>query len=379
MALEPSKAWSFVLAAAVLTAAASGPVQRVMEHRDARAATELEQTVLDQDIAFLEGRIAADPGNYLLTGHLADLYARRFQSEANLDDLSRAETLARKVGTYHPDPARTRARVSRILLTQHRFRDAFAEAEAGVAGGADNVATLEAFVAAAEGVGAYHAADSVAALLPAGSVIWRVRLATRLSEDGHEREAVRALRKTCGRLEHLGVSRDVQAWCLTRIATLVESSSVQEARAWLDRALDVRPGYRGAIEQLAELEVEAGRYARAHDLFARIAVPAHPDLYLRLAEVSRALGQEDAALQHERTFTRLASAPEMAALSGLELAGYLADRGGDCRRAVDLVSAELERRRSVEALTGSADVLEQCGDAQVARSLRDEATLARGA
>ena len=53
------------------------------------------------------------------------------------------------------------------------------------------------------------------------------------------------------------------------------------------RALEVVPGYRAAVEGLADLAYTADDRQRAEALYRRIAVDAHPDLYLRLAELRR--------------------------------------------------------------------------------------------
>src|SRR2546422_994869 len=99
------------------------------------------------------------------------------------------------------------------------------------------------------------------------------------------------------------------AWCVPELANVQPArEGVGPAGALFRRALAIQPGYRGALEGLAALAYARRDWREAGRLYARIATDAHPDLYLRLAEVDRALGELTAADGWEREFLRVARA-----------------------------------------------------------------------
>src|SRR5437867_13019473 len=68
-----------------------------------------DTSITSRSIAFFEGRLAQDPGNFMIAGQLVARYMLRFQVSANLADVRRAESLARSVLPLVPIPeGRTR-------------------------------------------------------------------------------------------------------------------------------------------------------------------------------------------------------------------------------------------------------------------------------
>ena len=362
---------------ALCSAAAAGVLAAVslpgaLGARRAASASALESRVLSRDIAFLERRVATDPDNWLLAGHLADLYARRFQEDADLTDVARAETLARAALTLRASTPSAHARLGAILLTQHRFAEAYDVARAAVSFDAPGDAALAVFVDAARAVGAYGAADSALARLTPGTFAAAVRSARNGGSDA-ARRAARRVGRACERLEELGASRDLRAWCLTRLAAAEHGrAGADAAEEWLQRALAVRPTHRGAIESLADMAYARGEWRRAKALYSRILADAHPDLFLRLAEVDRALGLERSAAKFEKRFLVLATSPGAEALNALPLAVYYA-RTGRCYDAARLARGELAGRRSADALETVAWTRFECGDTRGAATLLAEA------
>jgi tetratricopeptide (TPR) repeat protein len=122
------------------------------------------------------------------------------------------------------------------------------------------------------------------------------------------------------------------------------------ATALLRRALAVQPGFRGAIEGLANLAAARGRWAEAHRLYRRILSDAHPDLYLRLAEAAGQTGRRAEAERLEARFLATAGRPEHEALFGNVLALHYAERGrpADLDTALALARRDIARRPTVE-------------------------------
>ncbi|MDX1578689.1 MAG: hypothetical protein R3266_09390, partial [Gemmatimonadota bacterium] len=128
-----------------------------------------------------------------------------------------------------------------------------------------------------------------------------------------------------------------------------------------------------AVEGLADLAYARGDWDRARELYEAILAEAHPDLSLRLAEVAEALGDDDAAARHERTFLRLATAPGAEALNAHGLAIYYASRPETRDDALAVIERDLERRRSGESLEVVAWVRLERGELDLALEASDEA------
>src|ERR1051326_6748302 len=111
------------------------------------------------------------------------------------------------------------------------------------------------------------------------------------------------------------------------------------------------PGVAGALEGRGALEYGKGHWRKAEELYARILSGAHPDLYLRMAEIAHHLGREAQRREWESRFLRVAGRPENEALEGPWLALYLVERGAAAGRdtALAIASREVARRPTVES------------------------------
>ncbi len=353
----PRRSSNLILGAvAIATALLALSLPAAMDARRAEREAALEIAVRTADIGLLEERVAADPDNWLLADHLAGLYAARFRTHADPTDITRAERLVRRSLPLRPDPTPGWVRLSSLLLTQHRFREAYEAARIASASPAPRDDALAVFVDAARAIGDDAAADSAFARMTPGTFAYAVRSAgTRPPED-----ALQQVEQACARLEERGSTRDLRAWCMTRLADIeIRRGRPEAGREWLDRALKTFPDDRGALEVAADLAHAEGRWEDARRLYARILSDAHPDLYLRLAEVSRELGRASEAEALEGRFLDIVRDPSLEPLFGLELARYLA-ANGDCVRALPIAERELSRRHSAEAVSGVADIRASC-------------------
>ena len=372
MARISTRKWAAGMVVVAIAATTMVGLSHFEEARQALARARLEASVLDEDITYLGVKLESDPYNYVLAGRLSDLHARRFRMSANMEDLHRSEELARSALVTHPDSAVGFGRLAQRLLTQHKFTEAFAAAQVALASDPGDEFALGVFVDAARAVGDYGAADSAFARIPSESLTALLRGGT--PDGGNGRTVLRGLRSACARLDEIAQPLDTRAWCLAQLAGAEHDLHGPEgAELLLRRALSVHPGSREALEGLADLSYARGDWGRADRLYRRILTPAHPDLYLRLAEVARARGRSVEARDYEARFVELADAPGAEALNGLELATFLAGDPDLCRRARTLAADELVRRRSIEALEGSAWVERRCGAARSAVALLDEA------
>jgi tetratricopeptide (TPR) repeat protein len=340
------------LVTAGLLAAGLGGLLALRPRPAAAAPDRADTAIVSRSIAFFEQRLARDPGNALLAGQLANRYVQRFNTGADLADVARAETLAAATLATTRDPAGALARLSGIQLMQHRFAEAFASAEAAVAAGPESAEALGALLEAALATGRYGLADSVAPRLGTGTLAGRVRWALYLDARGETAAAFRLLDRACDELQRTAAAPPVTAWCLTQLAGLDHAvRGPAEAAATLRRALAIQPGYRGAAERLADLDLARGRARRAARAYAAVVSDAHPDLYLRLADARRALGDTAGARAAETRFLAVAGDPAHEALFGNLLALWLAERGDGADRdsALALARRDVARRPTHDA------------------------------
>src|SRR5207249_4033290 len=159
------------------------------------------------------------------------------------------------------------------------------------------------------------------------------------------------------------------------ILTDGQSEDLSFDAVWSSEGRMTDSGYvnRAGIEGLADLAFARGDWRKARDLFGRIAVDAHPDLYLRLAEVDRALGEPAVAERFERQFLAVARAPDAEALYAHPLALYYASSLVTIDTALAIARRDVARRPAVECYDGLSWVLFRRGDLAVALAASDQA------
>jgi len=255
-----------------------------------------DTAITSQSIAFFERRLAQDPDNFMIGGQLVARYLMRFQLAANLADVRRAEALAQSVLPLVSDTAGAYARLGVVYLTQHKFAAAYDAARRAVAWNPRNQEALGLLFDASVATGRYHLAEATLRRLTPGRLSYQLRLAHFFTAQGRMDGAYHAMDHACRQLARAQVRPQAVAWCLTELAKIQHARDGEAAAAALyRRALQVQPQYRAALEGLADLAYYHGDWAEAAGLFRQIAVDAHPDLYLRLAEVHRALGEPSVA------------------------------------------------------------------------------------
>lgn len=338
--------------------------------------TAADTSITSRSIAFFEARLAQDPHNYMIAGQLAARYLLRFQTGANLADVQRAEAVARAVMPVVSDTAGALARLGFIYLTQHKFAPAYDAARRAVAWNPANQSAQGVLFDAAIAIGRYAVAESALTRLTPGRLPYQLRLAHFLTAQGRMDGAYYALDRACGQLERAQLQPQVVAWCVTELAKVQlgrDAGGERAAAALFKRALGIQPGYRGAIEGLADLAYARGRWKRAAREYSRIATDAHPDLYLRLAEAHQALGDTTWAAAYEAAFLRVTRAPESEALYAHPLALYYAERPMTCDTALAIAQRDIARRPAVESYDVLSWVRFKRGDLTQALRASDQA------
>jgi tetratricopeptide (TPR) repeat protein len=339
----------------------------------AQAFGEPDVEALDGAIAFFEEKLGKDPTNPLLAAHLASRYMSRFGLVAELRDVERAEGLARRLVQLSPDRARAWTRLSGTLLARHAFGDALDAARAAVAADSADGDAWGALHDAAFAAGSYDEAERALTRLEPG-VARRVREAFWLNARGEMDPAAARLREACREIASWNGREITVAWCLTELGKLELGRKGPSAAASLyGAALEAFPGYRAAVEGLADLARTRGDWSEAERLYDRIAVDAHPDLYLRLAETRRMQADPEGAAAWEREFLRVAEAPGAEPLYAHPLALYYAQRPETRDSALAVALRDVGRRPTMESWDVLAQVRLQRGEIEEALLASDRA------
>jgi tetratricopeptide (TPR) repeat protein len=304
--MKPTHRWLIggAVALAALGTALAAPWRRPAP---GAAMAPADTAITSRSIAYFERRLAVQPANYMVRSRLISRYIRRFTTGADLADVARAEANARELVRSGPDRTQSLSRLSSVLLMQHKFAEALHAATEARHTDSLSQEALGAEFDASLAAGRYDEAEAALDRLRPGTLDGQVRRAQWLDASGRSQPAFEAFDRICRQLERSEAPPAVVAWCLTQLGGVQHARSGPDAAAaiWA-RALRVQPGYRGALEGLAGLAQARGDLRRAGELYGRIAADAHPDLYLRLAEIADAEGQSARAADDERRFLAVA-------------------------------------------------------------------------
>ena len=318
---------------------------------DAVRTAATDTSIVSRSIDFFERRLAVDPHNYLVAGRLATRYVMRFQLSADLADVVRAEALARHLVQTVPNRSGALSRLSAVLLMQHKFTEAYDTALAAVRVDSAHQEAIGVLFDAAMASGKYRQAEHALTRLVPGSLGTLVRRSQWFEATGQTKAAAVALERTCRQLARSSSQPVAVAWCLTELANLRHALRGPMAAAkTLREALKHQPGYRGALEGLADLAHGRGDWSKAEELYRGLATDAHPDLYLRLAEVRGEQGNSAGRRAALERFLAIAAVPENEALFGAMLARYYLGAGNSTalERALGIAQREAQRRPTIE-------------------------------
>ena len=283
--MNRTRALALVLVVATLAGGAVGASRAAAsaERADAAARARGDRVALDQDVAFFEQRVAADPIGAADRGRLAALYLQRGRETGDFADYRRAEDwaghslalrVAHNAGAY--------VVLASALLAQHRFTEALAAARALNARDPD-VPSHQALLAEIElELGRYDAArvlfDSLARTPPPHDLAIAPRLARWAELTGRTDVARRLLEHALADAQaSRELPREQLAWFYLRVGDFdLRHGRLAQADYALRAGLTVFPGDYRLLAALARLEAARGHWQRAI-AYGQDAIAAVPD------------------------------------------------------------------------------------------------------
>lgn len=301
-------------------------------------------------VAFWQGRVREDPQGAIALSNLAGAYMALQRESGDISYAGKAEQAARLSLKMLPSHGSTQLRLSRILLTQHRFGEALALLQHAREDQAE-AQRLKADLLIE--VGDYSGAERALGLSPpqredANFYSLRARL---LEVQGQSVSALADVRTATMQAEaNIDAAPESIAWHLWREArVLVGMNRYAEAVERLKKALAIFPHDYRVLNALAHASANTGNWKEAVTWARRAtAIVPEPDTVTLLGDAYAALGQKRQAAQQfaiVEAISRLARAKGV--IYDRQRALFYADHGIHLGEAVALARGELKLRRDI--------------------------------
>ena len=350
-----STTWSYLAACAVVGAAAV-VIGRANRDRTSDAPSTTAPAIrrqhstsregLEQTIRDMERRLRDRPADAEAAETLADALLRRARVSGNAGLAIRAETVLQRVLRDEPQSYGTRRMLGAVLLSQHRFRDAIAQAEMARLQRPDddwNYGVIgDAHIELGEYGEAFEAFQRMIDLRPTAGAYARASYALELR--GRLDAAVRAMRMSTDATSPSDA--ESIAWHHAQLGDLYrQMGRTKEASTeytWAEHAFPGHPfaerGLAGLLEQEGDLR---GALARLEALMTR--TPS-PDVAAKIGDLRAALGDDTDA---ERAYALAEAGWRSDAPHPAQFARFLAEHNRELPEALVLAERAAADRRDI--------------------------------
>lgn len=320
-----------------------------------------------------QSQSAADVDRLNLAAKTALKQARATGSAARVAEAEEAVNRALKLA---PADLEARKLEVRVLLAEHRYREALDRARPINRGTPDDVEAWGLVSDAALGLGDYAEAEHSAQwmLTLRSTNVGGLEHGARLRELFGDNDGAREFWETAMRLSL--ADEEQRAWLATQMASLIRRTGhADRAETLLKQILAANPSYQPAVAEMARVRMQEHRYSDAVDLLReRYHAAPRPDVQFELARVLQMAGREPEAQAAYTEFERAARAAVDAPYNyNRELVLYYADRAKNAAEALRIAKIEIARRQDVDTLDAYAWALAASGDAVEARKQMDKA------
>jgi tetratricopeptide (TPR) repeat protein len=324
----------------------------------------------DQLVLFHESRIANQPKDAEAHRLLARALLERGKVTGDPADFDRAWAELDRGEALEPHDLRTLTERADLSLSRHRFGLGRALAEQGLQRAPDDIDLLGLAGDGAVEMGDIAGAETYyrerARLGPTLPSSW-VKLARSAEIQGRLEEAATLMQDALDKAYVRRISQDGIAWIASRCAEIaMKRGKLDDARRFLDTALQLKPEHPLALEFLANLELWQGHPQAAEAAYRKLLSlrPRSPKIQLRLANLLTAGGNNvEAQLLRDESLRLF----EQSVANGFE--GYLRDlatidlAAGRYQRAAELAARDLTLRPTVESRALYAGILQAAKDA----------------
>jgi tetratricopeptide (TPR) repeat protein len=315
-------------------------------------------TPAQQKITWAQKRVEKNPRQYQAYNDWALALAQRARETARVELYAQAEDVLKKSFELAPDNFEGRKVRVWLLLGQHDFAAALAEAQELNRRAPDDVMVYGLIVDAQVHLGNYAEAEKAAQWmldLRPGNVPGLTRAAHLRELFGDVDGAVELMQMAYTQLSPS--ETEERAWLLTQMAHLnLSLGRVELAAPILEQALKLFPDYHYALAAMAELRAAQGRHAEAAQLLRRryLAAPHAENLFDLAVALHRAGNAKESAIAFAEFEKQARSEIESVDNANRELTFYYCDIAHRPVEALRVAEVEIARRRDVHTLDAYA-------------------------
>jgi tetratricopeptide (TPR) repeat protein len=307
--------------------------------------------IRDQDIVFYQARVARDPQGALDRSMLGSLFLQRARETGSLEDLVRAEEIARESFSMR---SRKNGIALHVLATslagQHRYEEALEQVRLLVMDDSSNLSYRALKGEVEMELGLYAGAESTFASLRSWS--HRLTVAPRLARweelRGNLNEA-RGILETArdDALRQVNLPREHKAWFHLRVGDLAfRYNRLGDAEREWRAGLELSPADHRLLSSMSRLEMSRRRWNEAIKYAeASIAQALDPATLGHLADAHAATGDSAKSAEYTRTMELVVMGQLGASHRAWSL--YLLDHDRQVASVLSNVEAEIARRQDV--------------------------------
>ncbi len=336
-----------------------------------------QATPADERIRAAQAKIEQAPDAAEGYNLLASAYSQKARETGDFGINARAEAALARSLEVEPDNYDALKLRARLLLTYHKFKEALDVARRAQAMRPRDHDVYGALTDALVELGDYEeaaaAAQTMVNLRPDTSSYSRVSYLRELHGD------------TEGAIEAMSVAvraaspQDPEnlAWCRVQLGNLLMNAGrLAEAEREFDRALQVFPDYRMALEAKARARIAAGDLESAASIYRREQErnPNSADAALALGDLYTRTGQAEEAARQYELFESVERGNAAAENDWHHLVYFWADHDRNLVEALALARRAREARRDIHTCDALAWALFKQGQLAEAKAAIDEAT-----
>jgi tetratricopeptide (TPR) repeat protein len=358
--MSRKQAATVMIALGALLALAAGALALYLVRHDS-AASNVNQPAADardphevtnQVIAFFQARVERDPVDFVSYTKLGEAYIRQARETGDISAYQRAQTAFEKALEHFPDHPAAQAGLASVRFSLHDFAGALGLATQVYYDNPSATSALSTIADAHLALGDYKEAVGWYAKLDAavdGPAV-DSRLAQLAFLRGDTQRAIELMKQAEGLSAARPLSLEALAFYRLQLGNLYFSTGhYDDAEHWFSTALTGFPNYYPALAGLGNVSAARGDYQQAVDYYERsVAIVPLPINLAALGDLYARIGDDKAAQKQYATVEFIGKLAEInKVVYNRELALFYADHKMKTSTAVELATAELERRKDV--------------------------------
>ena len=308
--------------------------------------------VTNQVIAFFQARVESDPVDFVSYTKLGDAYIRQARETGDISAYQRAQTAFEKALEHFPDYPAAQAGLASVHFSLHDFRGAVDLATQVYDADPSATGALAVIADAHLALGDYEEASGWYAKLDAavdGPAV-DSRLAQLAYLRGDRDRAIELMQQAEALSAATPISTEALAFYRLQLGNLYfNTGHYNDAEHWFSTALTGFPDYYPALAGLGNVSAARGDYQQAIDYYERsAAIVPQPIVLAALGDTYARIGDDKAAQKQYATVEFIGKLAEInKVVYNRELAIFYADHKMQTSAAVELATAELDRRKDV--------------------------------